>query len=162
MSQFVIYINLEKYLAQWVRNHFGDPVVFPAQSNANAVIRTFISRLPAGLTPDLPKDDLLCGKAVAFSIPDSKAKPARYFNYMGRRGKLAVKEVVRDLFKRSLWNDMSPLEGSNIGLNTRISAWCEMHGIATDHVETVRQCYYRMRDAYALQGVNLRSCSRKK
>lgn len=162
MSQFVIYISLEKYLAQWVRHHFGDPVVFPVQSNANAVIRAFISRLPSGLSPDLPKESLAIGKAVAFAIPDSKAKPAQYYNYMGRRGKLAVKEVVRDLFRRSLWNDISPLDDSNIGLSTRIAAWCEMHGIATEYAETVRQCYYRMRDTYAAHGINLRSCSRKR
>jgi len=157
MSQFVIYIKLEKYLAQWLASHFGSPAVFPAQSNVNAVIRTFLTKTPDGLTPELMKED-----DTMIAIPDSKAKPPQTYNYIGRRGKLAVKEVIRDLFKRSLWTDISPLECSNIGLNTRISAWCEMQGISLEYVETVRQCYYRMRDSYADHDINLRSSSRKR
>lgn len=157
MSQFVIYIQLEKYLAQWAEHHFGSPIVFPPQSNENAVIRTFISRLPPGKMPDLND-----GTLTAVAIPDSKAKPPSVFNYMGPRGKRAVKEAIKDLFRRSLWTDISPLENCSVGLNSRIAAWCEMHGIDIDRVETVRQLYYRTRDAYNDSGVNLRNCSRKK
>lgn len=157
MSQFVIYIKLEKYLSQWVTHHFGVPAVFPAQSNVNAVIRTFLTRMPEGVTPDLNNGD-----DTVIAIPDSKAKPPQTYNYIRRRGKIAVKEVLRDLFKRSLWTDISPLDNTNVGLNTRIAAWCEMQGISFEYVETVRQCYYRMRDSYADRDINLRCSSRKK
>lgn len=157
MSQFVIYISLEKYLSQWAINHFGNPIVFPPQSNENAVIRTFITKLPPGEVPEVND-----GSLTAIAIPDSKAKPPQYYNYMGERGKMAVREALKDLFLRSLWADLSPIENSPIRLNSRISAWCEMHGIDLERVETVRQCYYRIRDAYAKTGVNLRNCSRKK
>lgn len=157
MSRFVIYINLEKYLSQWAVHHFGDPIVFPPQSNENAVIRAFLSKLPSGVTPEVND-----GSLTAIAIPDSKSKPVAYYNYMGDRGKEAVKEAIKDLFLRSLWADLSPLEDSPVGLNSRIRAWCEMHGIDIDRMETVRQCYYRIRESYNRSGVRLRNCSRKK
>ncbi len=151
MSQFVIYVALEAYLAQWVTYHFGEPVVFPYQSNENAVIRTFLQKLPPGATPEVND-----GSMTAIAIPESKAKPASYYNYIGPRGKKAIREMIKDLFLRSLWSDLSPLKQSNVKLNSQIAAWCELHGIDVDRVETVRQCYYRIRDAYAEKGVRLK------
>lgn len=156
-QRFVIYIRLEKYLAEWLTSHLGDPVVFPACSHANSVIRTFLTKLPAGARPNLNDSTM-----TAIVIPDSKAKPRSVYNYIGEKGQKAVKEVIKDLFKRSLWTDISPLEDSPVGLNTRIAAWCEMHGIGLDRVETVRQCYYRMRDSFTESGINLRNISSKR
>ncbi len=156
MNEFVIYVRLEKYLHEWITSHLGNPVVFPSQSHANAVIRTFITKLPKGKEPILND-----GTMTAIVIPDSKAKPRSYYNYMGEQGQKAVKEVIKDLFRRSLWTDISPLDDSPVGLNTRIAAWCEMHGIGLDRVETVRQCYYRMRDQFGDKGINLRNSAPK-
>ena len=156
MSNFVIYVQLEKYLHEWVSFHFGNPVQFPMQSVANSVIRTFVTKLPADAAPQMGGEGF-----TAIVIPESKAKPAQYYNYIGERGAKAIKEVIKDLFKRSLWTDISPLENSPIGLNTRIAAWCELHGIGIDRIETVRQCYYRMRDCYNKNGINLRSTTHK-
>ena len=157
MSQFCIYIKLEKYLAEWLTHSLGNPVVFPTGSNENAVIRCFISKLPEGKSPDVATED-----TTAICIPDSKAKPASSYNYMGEKGKKAVHEAILDLFIRSLCNDLSRIENSNIGINTRIAAWCEMHGIGLDRIETVRQRYYRIRDAYSKKGINLQNSTRGK
>lgn len=159
MSQFVIYLNLPLYKAEWLTHHFGNPVVFPAGSPQNATIRTFTQLLPKGMVPETPGEG-----DVAIAIPDSKAKPPERFHYMGHRGKEAVKEAIDDLFRRSLWNDISPLDTDEypVGLNKLIAAWCEMHGIGLDRVETVRQCYARIRAAFAKNGINLRKSSRKK
>lgn len=159
MSAFVIYLDLPKYKSEWLRYHLGNPVVFPASSPVNAIIRTYLKKLPKGMIPETDN-----GTLTAVAIPDSKAKPAEYYNYMGPYGKEAVKEVIDDLFRRSLWNDISPLDNdhSSVGLNKLISAWCELHGIDIDRAETVRQCYYRMRKAYSKTGINLRKSSRKK
>ena len=93
-------------------------------------------------------------------IPDSKAKPPESYNYMTDSGKKAVREAIMDLFTRNLWNELRPIESINIGVNTRIAAWCEMHGIGLDRVETVRQKYYRIRDAYKKRGINLQNFTR--
>lgn len=156
MSKFVFYIKLEKFLAEWLVNALGDPVAFPPYSNENAVIRTFISKLPPGTEPQTAGEGL-----VAVRIPDSASKPPETYNHMGRRGQAAVREAVRDLFIRSLWNDLRQLEDSPVGINSLIAAWCESHGIALDRHETVRQWYYRARRKYAQQNINLKKSSRK-
>ncbi|MEG2599642.1 MAG: hypothetical protein RSA66_09235 [Muribaculaceae bacterium] len=157
MSQFVIYITLEKYLAEWAHHSLGSPIVFPAQSNENAIIRTFIQKLPKGTIPIMND-----GNMTAISIPDSKAKPAREYNYIGVRGQKAIRECIKDLFKRNLWNEIGCLSDSGVGVNALICAWCEMHGIDIDRMETVRQAFYRMREAYTKKGINLRNFSREK
>lgn len=157
MSQFVIYITLEKYLAEWASNSLGSPIVFPAQSNENAIIRTFLQKLPKGEIPIMND-----GSLTAIVIPDSKAKPAREYNYIGERGQKAIRESIKDLFRRNLWADLGGISESGVGINSLISAWCEMHGIDVDRIETVRQAFYRMRDAYTKKGINLRNFSREK
>ena len=156
MSQFVIYLNLPKYLSAWLRNKLGSPVVFPPSSPQNAIIRAFISRAPKVYTPVIPEGD-----ATPVAIPDSAAKPPEVYNYMSERGKAAVAEACKDLFLRALWSDMSPLAESPVGLNLLIAAWCETNGIDVDSIEAVRQCYYRIRKDYARKGINLRSRKKK-
>lgn len=157
MAQMVIYIRLPKYLAEWLTHSLGDPVKFPAQSNENAVIRAFIQPVPEGDKPQTGGEGY-----TAIVIPESKAKPPETYNYIGPSGQDAVKEAIMDLFVQNLWADLSKLENSHIGVNTRVRAWCEMHGIDLDRVETVRQKYYRIREAYTKRGINLQNYERKK
>lgn len=156
MSKFVIYIPLEKYLHEWATTHLGNPVVFPPKSTENAVLRTFLQKLPDGEVPEVND-----GSMTAIAIPDSKSKPpAEGYTKMTKKGKAALREVIKDLFRRHLWSDINPIINSNVGVNTLITAWCEMNGIDLDRVETVRQCYYRMRDSYTKKGINLRSATK--
>lgn len=157
MSQFVIYINLPKYLSEWLTHRLGDPVVFPASSPQNSIIRTFLIERPRETPPDTGGPGL-----TAISIPDSVAKPPEHFHHMTQRGKQAVAESCKDLFLRALWSDISPIIDSPVGLNTLIGAWCETNGIGIDRIETVRQCFYRIRKDFGKKGINLRNCSRKK
>lgn len=157
MSKFVIYIPLPKYLSEWLVFRLGTPVVFPNQSPQNSIIRTFITKLPPGKAPDMDVDGM-----TAIAIPDSVAKPPEVYNYMGERGKKAVAETIKDLFVRQLWNDISPLNNSSVNLNKLIYAWCEMNGIGIDRVDSVRQCYLRIRKSYSDRGIDLRSHTRKK
>ncbi len=76
-------------------------------------------------------------------------------------GVSAQETIENDLFTRALWNDINQLEKSPVGLNQLIAAWCEMHGIGLDRVETVRQRYYRIRKAYYKHGINLKKSSRQ-
>lgn len=158
MPKFLIYINLPKYLSQWVTSRLGNPVVFPAGSPQNSVIRTFIRKRLPGETVDVfcPGDG-----RTAIAIPDSVAKPPEEYNFMSDLGKVAVAETIKDLFKRALWCDISPLEKAPCGLNKLLAAWCEMNGIDIDRIESVRQCYYRIRAEYAKSGINLKKIHEK-
>lgn len=156
MSQFVIYIKLEKYISEWLTHSLGCPVRFPNGSNENAVIRAFIQQTPKCETPDTAAEGM-----TPIYIPDSKAKPPESYNYMTDSGKKAVREAIMDLFTRNLWNELRPIDSiKGVGVNTRIAAWCEMHGIGLDRVETVRQKYYRIREAYKKRGINLQNFTR--
>lgn len=155
MSQFVIYIKLEKYLSEWLTHSLGCPVRFPNGSNENSVIRAFTMQPPESELPETASEGM-----TPIYIPDSKAKPPESYNYMTDSGKKAVREAIMDLFTRNLWNELRPIDSINIGVNTRIAAWCEMHGIGLDRVETVRQKYYRIREAYKKRGINLQNFTR--
>lgn len=157
MSDFVVYIRLEKYLSQWLIFSLGSPVRFPSQSNENSVIRRFLQKLPSGKQPEMMFDG-----ATPIVIPDSKAKNPAIYNYMGPRAKEAVVESIEDLFRRNMWAELGDMADTSVGLNKMIAAWCEMHGIDDDYVETVRQKYYRIRNAYGKKGVFLGSLTRKR
>lgn len=158
MSNFVIYLKLEKYLSQWLTHSLGTPVRFPAQSNENAVIRRFLQKLPSEKKPEMHSEGM-----TSVVIPDSKAKPPIVYNYLGPRAKEALIEAIEDLFRRNLWTELGDMAlEQNIGVNKMIAAWCEMHGVEDDYVETVRQKYYRMRNAYTKKGISLNSLTRKR
>lgn len=157
MSKYLLYLPLEKYLSQWLVNALGKPVTFSHGSSENAVIRTYLQKMPEDAKPDTSDES-----CVPICIPDSVAKPPETYNYMGPRGKAAVREAIKTLFIRNLWSDIDPISASNVGLNKLISAWCEVHGISIDQAETVRQIYYRIRKRYADKNINLRDSSRKK
>ncbi len=156
MSKYVFYIRLPKYLSEWLTARLGTPVTFPYGSPQNAIIRTYISKRPDGVPVDCGDDE-----SIAIVIPDSIAKPPETYNYIGERGRAAVVEAIKDLFLRHLWSDITPLVGTPVKLNSLIAAWCEMNGIGVDRIETVRQCFYRIRKEYAKRGIKLKNCSLK-
>lgn len=97
---------------------------------------------------------------IAIVLPDSKAKPVREYCYLGPRARRAVKEMVTDLFKMDLWASLKDIADRSCRISSLISAWCEQHGIGIEYEDTVRQCFYRMRDQHAKRGVNLNSATR--
>ena len=75
MSKYLVYLEMKPFLAQWLHHHYGNPVVFPAQSAENACIRRLLIPQPTA-TPVLRR-----GNEVAICIPDSKQKPVVTYNY---------------------------------------------------------------------------------
>lgn len=167
-------------------------IEFPAIGNENAVIRRFLQRPPRAVLPEVEKEsaDLFLDEVrrtqhlsremverdeferdfsehreeyLPIVIPESKAKPAAEFNYLGPRGRAAVREVIVDLFKSNLWAELHDLcEQRSLRQATIISAWCELHGIDVDYEDSVKQVYYRIRAAHAKKGVNLINLTRIK
>lgn len=97
---------------------------------------------------------------IAIELPDSKAKPVREYCYLGPRARRAVKEMITDLFKMNLWASLKDIADRTCKLSYLISAWCEQHNIDIDHEDTVRQCFYRMREQHAKRGVVLNTSTR--
>ena len=158
MSNFVIYLDLPVHIAQWLTHAMGSPVCFPAKSAENAMITRFIQRLPKGADPDVAAEGF-----TPICIPWSKAKDPACFNYMGPLGKEALVRSIRELFRINLWNELgAALVEDTRGVNAQVYAWCELHGIDLDHVEPVRQMFYRMRRAYTNSGIILIKNTKKR
>ena len=72
MSKFVVYVQVEPYLKQWLTHSFGDPVEFPSCSNENAVLRLGSSRSAQSITnlSNLEREML----QLAYLTPSLKAQ----------------------------------------------------------------------------------------
>ena len=65
MSEEIVYVKLDSYLAQWlVHEHGGTPVVFPKNSYENDVLEVSLSTKPKDTTC-LKAGRLPCKKAYA-------------------------------------------------------------------------------------------------
>lgn len=157
MCDFCVFIPVKPFVKQWLLTHYdGEPIAFPSQSLENAVIKRFTMKLPKGKVPELQKEG-----EVAIKIPESKAKPASTYYYLGALGKEAVEEVIEDNFKLCLWNEIWSLyrsyenQGISKHLNAILRAWMEHHGISIRYEETIKQRFYRIREAYRKKGIDL-------
>lgn len=139
MSEFCLYLRLPRYVGQWCRRHFGDPVRFPARSYPNLVILQNVRPLPRLARPQLPADGL-----TAVCIPDSRQKPARANNYLTRAAMQEVVSSIDDYFATVMYRELLPMVSSP-KLNAGIEHWCHANGITEDSWEAVRQRFYRMR-----------------
>lgn len=143
MKDYTIAIRCEEYLAQWARCHFGDPVQFPQASIENKLIRRLLQRECGNPAMEFEGNLRIC-------IPSSKEKDPRCgWCFVGRKGKLAIKESLATLFEMNLWAELGDLNKVHCELTTLIYAWMEKHGIDPEFWETIRQKYYRLRKTYA-------------
>ncbi len=154
MSNFVVYLKVKPFIKQWMVHHYGNPVVFPAQSAENATIRRFIAKQPDGV-PQMGDDD-----DVAISIPDSKQKPVVTYNYLGKHAKEAVIECIEDTFRLQMWKDLNDLHDCGCSILKAIQAWCENNGISMEYDYTIKMRYQRMRNNYLKNGIDLRNKTR--
>lgn len=157
MSKFLIYVKLQPFVAQWLTNTFGSPVKFDSQSVENSVILQFTKRVPQGKKPDTGSD----GDTPIY-IPDSKMKDPAVFNYLTASGKKAIEESIEHIFKMNMWAELSNIESYHVKISTAVCDWCEAHGIDVEYADTIRQRYYRLRDAKMKRGVDLRRHTRIK
>lgn len=155
MEKFLVYLKVKPFIKQWLTYHYGDPVVFPAQSAENATIRRFLTTQPKDKIPDIKTDD-----DVAVCIPDSKQKPVISYHYLGKYAKAAVVECIEDAFKLQMWKDLNDLHDCGCTVLRAIQAWCENNGISIDYDYTIKMRYQRMRNAYLKNGIDLRNKKR--
>lgn len=149
MSKYVTYVHLEPFVRQWLTHSYGSPVAFPPQSVENSTIRRFTQKQPDAPLAHDEGDTAVC-------VPDSKAKDPAVFNYLGKHGRKAVEECIEDNFRLNMWHELNDLSDVGCSVMKAIYSWCEMHGISIDYADTIRQRYYRLRDAYARKGVDMR------
>ena len=149
MSDIVIYLKLEPYLAQWLKHEHGEsPVVFPKNSAENDILELSLTLKPYLAIPNQPGDD-----KVPISVPYFKSKDVRSYNYLPPGGRRALARCIRTRFVIALWSDLYKF--GNIGKRKQdiIWAWMEAHGIeSTDtNWNTIAKIYMRKRSVYRKQ-----------
>lgn len=140
MSNYNVYLKVPEYLAQWIAHTFGNPVSLIKDSPEMRVLNELLVKTPAGKTPDTGVDS-----NVTIPIPYFKGKEPATYNYLHQTGKTAMVESFSSLFKRNLWEEMSPIEHPGVKQSTLIYAYMEKHGINEKHWDTVAQIYQRMK-----------------
>ncbi|WP_419033246.1 hypothetical protein [Dysgonomonas gadei] len=147
-SGIYIYLEVERYLAEFITHHFGNPVRMPVNSPESKLVRRFLDKTPENVTPDLPSEN-----SIRIEIPFSKEKDPRVYNYLFP----ATKKILADYYESILINNMCTelLELScdpNLVLVDLIYAYCEKHGMGNinddKNFETIRQKFYRARKKY--------------
>lgn len=151
MNEYYIYLTVEPYLAQFLKNAFGNPVRLERDGPESRIIREFITKTPEGKQPDLGK-----GANLKIVIPYFKEADPRTYNYMGKRAKKALVNSFEHLFKACMMKELGSLENCRRGeMSKQIYAWMEKHDIPEDNWYTVSQKFYRLRKKYAQKNVKL-------
>lgn len=150
MSDYIIYIKVSPYVAEWAVNSLGNPVEFPKDSVEHRLIKKFLEKTPETISPDIKGDNNL-----SVRIPFFKVKDPRVYNYMNDASKDLLIESLETLLIQNLWSELGSLENLNCSAKKMIISWCRMHGISEMHEDTIAQKFYRLRKRYAKKGIFL-------
>ena len=157
MSDFVIYLRLKPFIAQYVKHHFGDPVRFDDHSVGNECINSVLQRRKKNSTPEVAGEGL-----TAVCIPYSKQKDPSVWNFVSEAGKRVIIEHIEGVFLMNMWNEMHKMCSEHVKVQSAAFAWCEMHGIDMEYADTIRMRFYRERDKLLSKGIDLRKKNRAK
>lgn len=146
MSDICVYLQVEPYLAEWIKASHGDPVDMLKDSPESRLLKLFLEKQPAGVLPDNPADFNL-----AIKIPWYKEKDPRVYFYLSEKAKELIAECYQTLFIQNMWRELGNLHECNCSLTSLIYAWLDKHGISEEHWETIRQKYYRIRKKYSTE-----------
>lgn len=150
MSEYLIYIKVSTYVAEWAVHSLGNPVDFPKDSVENRLIKKFLEKTPEGILPDRRDNNNL-----AVRIPYSKVKDPRIYNYFNEASKGLLIDSLETMLLQNLWSELGSLENLNCSAKKMIISWCRMHGISETHEDTIAQKFYRLRKRYARKGIFL-------
>lgn len=149
LSGFVIHLQMEPYLAQWLINtHGSDPVVFPKNSAENDILEVNLCKTPPFPIPNEPGED-----TVPIAIPYFKYKEVRGKHYLPKSARKELRKCIRSRFVIELWTDLFRFGYIGKKKQDLIWAWMESHGIESTETNwnTIAKIYMRKRNAYQLR-----------
>lgn len=146
MNEYLLYIPMEDYLAQWFINQCGAcPCILQRGSIESKILETFLTKLPPGESPDLPAP----GK-LGIVIPSFKMKPAQYYCHLPRHATNLLISTLRNRFDIQLFSEIYTFANQGARIDQLIYAWMEKHGIETTEKNwcTISKRFQRLRDNY--------------
>ena len=149
MSEIIIYLKLDPYLAQWLAHeHGGNVVEFPKNSTENDILELGLMRPPYFASANEPGKD-----KVPIGVPWFKSKNVRFNNYLSARSRRALAQCIRTRFVVALWKDLYKFGYIGKRKQDLIWAWMETHGIEATETNwnTIAKIYLRKRNVYREQ-----------
>ena len=146
MSEIIIYLKLDPYLAQWLAHeHGGNVVEFPKE---NDILELGLMRPPYFASANEPGKD-----KVPIGVPWFKSKNVRFNNYLSARSRRALAQCIRTRFVVALWKDLYKFGYIGKRKQDLIWAWMETHGIEATETNwnTIAKIYLRKRNVYREQ-----------
>ena len=149
MSEIVIHLQLEPYLAQWLINaHDSLPVEFPRNSAENDILEIYLIR-----TPPFPASNEPGENTVPIAVPFFKSKDVRGKKYLPLAARNTLKRCIRNRFVIQLWSDLFRFGYIGKQKQDLIWAWMDAHGIEATETNwnTIAKIYDRKRRAYNMR-----------
>lgn len=149
MSEIVIHLQLEPYLAQWLINaHDSLPVEFPRNSAENDILEIYLIRTPPFPAPNEPGEN-----TVPIAVPFFKSKDVRGKKYLPLAARNTLKRCIRNRFIIQLWSDLFRFGYIGKQKQDLIWAWMDAHGIEATETNwnTIAKIYDRKRRAYNMR-----------
>ena len=147
MSDFLIYLKFEPYLAPWFTHEMGgtSPVEIPRGSAESDILQLFLTKQPEDV-PDECREDA----NLIIAIPYFKRKDPRIYNYLPPKAVECLHKCIKNRFDVQLWNDLHQVHPKSKMLKELIEAWMECHGIEFDDTNwcTISKRYQRKREIY--------------
>jgi hypothetical protein len=140
----ILYLPLNGYLAEWAKNRFGSPLVFPPRSYENALIARNISKRPKDAQPVTTKKS---DGFVGIVVPTIHGRDWTTYNYLPRRGCAQIIEALEWLFRIDLWQSMIGSFGTS-HFARDLDEWRRNRGIHLDHLYALDKKLYRMKKDY--------------
>lgn len=149
MSDVVIYLKVDLYIAQWLRHEYdGLPIEFPKNSLENDILELGLTKRPMFASVVGPGE-----KRVPIAVPNFRSKNVQYNTYLPKKSRDILQACIRKRFVLAFWQDMQKF--GNIGKQKQdlVWAWMEAHGIdMTDtNFHTLIKIYQRRRNVYRKQ-----------
>lgn len=155
MSDFVVYVNLPDYLAEWYMHEMGQksPVRVPRSSPESCSMKLHLRK---------PKDDDIIvpkGKYTAICIPTYREIDVRTYNTLTKEGHESLRRIIHDRFFMALYHDLLKLitykgpmryKDMKTEKQERIHCWMKKNGISdteTNYLAVLKN-FDRMRDNF--------------
>lgn len=148
-SNFLVYLKLEPYLAQWLANKHGQfPVRFPKGSIENDIIELGLRPLGQDESPDLPGED-----KYPIVLPFFRYKDVRFNNYLPQSAKSELIHCLKVQFAIELWKDLNKFGYIGKQKQDLIYAWIDAHDIDDTEANwnAIAKIYARKREAHRRQ-----------
>ena len=165
MNDYLIYLSLPPYLAQWYANeclqvHNRDKAICPREiyqfptpvrpvrgSQESDVIRMHLTKQPNDVPTQVPED-----ATIAIVVPYFRFMPVAFYNYVPKSGLEHLEETIRYRFKVELFEDIHDAKRRTPGarIDLLINAWMDDHCIENNdtNFNTLLKIYQRRRDVY--------------